>query len=85
MRAIDKLLCHPEDQPTMGLLLVRNKNRVVVEYALEGSRHPIGIAQWETQLTQELPEGLRGSMPSIEELEAALSVDLGVSSGNPTE
>ena len=73
MRAIDKLLCHPEDKPTVGLLLVRTKNRILVEYALEASRHPISVAQWETRLTQELPEELRDSLPSIQELEAALA------------
>jgi len=44
----------------------------VVEYALDGYRRPIGVAQWETQLTQNLPEDLKGSLPSIEEIEAEL-------------
>lgn len=39
MHAVDKLLCHPNDKPTLGLLLVREKNRVLVEYALSGSKH----------------------------------------------
>lgn len=76
MHAVDKLLCHPSDKPTLGLLLVREKNRVLVEYALGGSKHPISVAEWETQLTQALPEELRGSLPTIEEIEAELSTDL---------
>ena len=67
MHAVDKLLCDPNDKPTLGLLLVREKNRVLVEYALGGSNHPISVAEWETQLTQSLPDNLRCSLPTIEE------------------
>lgn len=75
MHAVDKLLCHPDDKPTLGLLLVKEKNRVLVEYALSGTNRPISVAQWETQLTQSLPDSLKGSLPSIEEIEAELSSD----------
>ena len=51
---IYQLLRHPDDKPTIGLLLVRTRNRVLVEYALAGSRHPISVAQWETRLTRQL-------------------------------
>lgn len=73
MHAVDKLLCHPDDKPTLGLLLVREKNRVLVEYALGSSKQPMSVAEWETQLTQSLPENLRDSLPTIEEIEAELS------------
>lgn len=73
MTAVDRLLAHPDDQPTLGLLLVREKNRVLVEYALAGSTQPISVAEWETQLTRALPQELKGSLPSIEEIEAELS------------
>jgi len=79
MHAVDKLLSHPDDKPTLGLLLVREKNRVLVEYALSGTSRPISIAQWETQLTQTLPDSLKGSLPSIEEIEAELSGDFDAS------
>jgi predicted nuclease of restriction endonuclease-like (RecB) superfamily len=72
LSAVDDLLRHPDDKPTIGLLLCKSKNDVVVEYALDGYRRPIGVAQWETQLTQSLPEDLKGSLPSIEEIEAEL-------------
>lgn len=75
MHAVDKLLCQQEDKPTLGLLLVREKNRVLVEYALGHSKNPISVAEWETQLTQSLPDNLKGSLPSIEEIEAELSGD----------
>jgi predicted nuclease of restriction endonuclease-like (RecB) superfamily len=72
MYAVDKLLRHGDDQATLGLLLVRSRNQVVVEYVLAGSRQPITVSQWETELTRQLPRELQGSLPSIEELEAEL-------------
>lgn len=76
MHAVDDLLRHPDDKPSLGLLLVKEKNRVLVEYALGDTKRPISVAQWETQLTQALPDNLKGSLPSIEEIEAELSGDL---------
>ena len=77
MTAVNRLLAHPDDKPTLGLLLVREKNRVLVEYALAGSTHPISVAEWETQLTRALPQELEGSLPTIEQIEAELSGELG--------
>ena len=76
MMAVDRLLTHPDDKPTLGLLLVREKNRVLVEYALGGSTQPISVAEWETQLTRALPQELQGSLPTIEEIEAELTGDM---------
>lgn len=73
MTAVDRLLCHPDDKPTLGLLLVHEKNRVLVEYALGGSTRPISVAEWDTRLTHALPEELQASLPTIEEIEAELS------------
>lgn len=72
MTAVDRLLAHTDDKPTLGLLLVREKNRVLVEYALGGNTQPISVAEWETQLTRALPEELQESLPTIEEIEAEL-------------
>jgi len=72
MTAVDKLLKHPDDKPALGLLLVREKNKVLVEYALKGTNHPISVAEWETKLTKSLPENLRSSLPTVEELEVEL-------------
>ena len=77
MTAVNRLLAHPDDKPTLGLLLVREKNRVLVEYALAGSTQPISVAEWETQLTRALPQELQDSLPTIEQIEAELSGDLG--------
>lgn len=75
LSAVDDLLRHPDDKPTIGLLLCKSKNDLVVEYALDGYRRPMGVAQWESQLTQSLPDDLKGSLPTIEEIERELEGD----------
>jgi predicted nuclease of restriction endonuclease-like (RecB) superfamily len=83
--AVDDLLRHEHDTPTIGMILCQTKNRVFAEYALRDIHKPIGIADYE--LTRALPENLASSLPSIESLEAEmealaqLSEDTG--SGNP--
>lgn len=72
LSAVDDLLRHPDDKPTIGLLLCREKKRLIVEYALRDLNKPIGVAHWETQLVRKLPKELKGSLPSIEELEQEL-------------
>ena len=73
LSAVDDLLRHPDDKPTIGLLLCRSKDRIVVEYALRDLKKPIGVAGWETKIVEKLPENLKGSLPTVEELEAELS------------
>ncbi|PIP40104.1 MAG: hypothetical protein COX19_06470 [Desulfobacterales bacterium CG23_combo_of_CG06-09_8_20_14_all_51_8] len=72
LSAVDDLLRHPDDQPTIGLLLCKSKNELVVEYALRGFKKPMGVAEWETRLTESLPDELKGSLPSIAEIESEL-------------
>jgi predicted nuclease of restriction endonuclease-like (RecB) superfamily len=72
LSAVDDLLRHPDDKPTIGLLLCRSKDRIVVEYALRDLKKPIGVAEWETRIVEALPEELRGSLPTVEEIEAEL-------------
>ncbi len=66
------LVDHPDDKPTIGLLLCQGKDRLVVEYALRGLRQPLGVADWETQVIDHLPDELRGTLPTVEEIEAEL-------------
>ena len=73
MNVVDDVLRHDDDNPTIGLLLVKEKDRVVAEYALRGYTQPMSIAEWETQLTQSLPDELKASLPSIEEIERELA------------
>jgi hypothetical protein len=72
--AVDDLLRHPGDAPTLGLILCQEKDRILAEYALRDIHKPIGIADYE--LTRALPAELASSLPSIESLEAELSADL---------
>lgn len=73
LSAVDDLLRHPDDKPTIGLLLCRSKDRIVVEYALRDLKKPIGVAGWETKIVEKLPEDLKDSLPTVQELEAELS------------
>lgn len=77
LNVVDDLLRHRDDKPSVGLLLVKDKDQMVVEYSLAGYGKPIGVAQWERQITQSLPDELKSSLPTIEEIEAELGGDLG--------
>ena len=70
LRAVDEQVKHPDDGPSIGLLLCKTKNRLVVEYALWDTTRPMGVAEY--QLVESLPDNLRGSLPTVEELEATL-------------
>ena len=72
MNIVDDMLRHPDDKPSIGLLLVKEKNHLVAKYSLMGNKKPIGVAEWEQQITDSLPEDLKPSLPSIEELEKEL-------------
>jgi predicted nuclease of restriction endonuclease-like (RecB) superfamily len=69
LNIVDDLLKHPDDKPSIGLLLVKSKNQMVVEYALSGYLNPIGVANWEREISQSLPDNLKPSLPTIEEIE----------------
>ncbi|AXE94620.1 DUF1016 domain-containing protein [Paraburkholderia terricola] len=70
LSAIDAQLKAPSDQPTIGLLLCKEHNRLVAEYALRGIAKPMGVAEY--QLLREIPQPLATELPSIEEIEAEL-------------
>ncbi len=70
LSAVDAQMKAPDDKPTIGLLLCKEKNRLVAEYALSGMDRPIGVANYE--LVRALPEPLDTSLPSIAEIEAEL-------------
>ena len=61
------------DNPTIGLLLCKSKNKVVAEYAMRDNTQPIGLAEY--QLMESLPTELQTSLPSIEQIEQALAGD----------
>jgi len=70
LSAVDDLLRTPGDQPSIGIILCKGKSTVVAEYALRNLATPIGVSSY--QLTEALPTDLRGSLPTVEELEATL-------------
>lgn len=70
LSAVDDLLRHPDDQPSIGIILCRSKNKVIAEYALRDMNKPIGVSAY--QLQDALPEQIKGSLPTIEELEDVL-------------
>ncbi len=72
LSAVDDLLKHESDEPTIGILLCKSKNDIVVEYALRDMKKPIGVSGWETKLVESLPKELEGALPTIEELEDEL-------------
>lgn len=76
LSATDDLLRHPDDKPAIGLLLCRSKNKIVVEYALRDLKRPIGVAQWETKIVKALPKELKGSLPTVREIERELADDV---------
>ncbi|MFM7161796.1 MAG: YhcG family protein [Planctomycetaceae bacterium] len=70
LSAVDDLMKHPSDAPSMGLILCKSRDRIKAEYALRDITKPIGVAAWQTKLVKSLPEKLKGSLPTIEQLEA---------------
>ena len=70
LATVDDLLRHPDDNPSIGIILCKSKNKVIVEYALKDTSRPIGVSAY--RLTRTLPEELKTTLPSVEELEKEL-------------
>ena len=70
LSAVDDLVRHPADQPTLGILLCKSKNKTIVEYALRDLSKPLGIAEY--RLAEALPDSLQSTLPTIAALEAEL-------------
>jgi predicted nuclease of restriction endonuclease-like (RecB) superfamily len=73
LSAVDDRYRQPGDQPSIGLILCRSKNRVIAEYALRDMTKPIGVAGYVTKLVDSLPRALKGVVPSVAELERGLT------------
>lgn len=67
---VDDVLRHEGDEPTIGLILCQEPNRVFAEYTLRGVETPIGVSGYE--LTRALPPEMESTMPTIEQIEAEL-------------
>jgi len=68
--AVDDLLATAQDQPSIGLIICKSKDKTIVEYALKEMQQPMGISEYE--LTRQLPEPFRSTLPSIAEIEAEI-------------
>lgn len=75
LNVVNDVLRHADDKPSIGLLLVKSKNKLVVEYSLSGFNNPIGVANWERNIENSMPENLKASLPSIDEIENELAND----------
>lgn len=76
LSAVDDLLRHQGDNPSIGMILCRTKDNVFVEYALRNFNRPIGVAEYETKLVETLPKKLKSSLPTVKEIEAELEQDI---------
>jgi predicted nuclease of restriction endonuclease-like (RecB) superfamily len=74
IKAVDEQRRQKGDNDTIGILLCKKKDKLVAEYALSDINKPMGVSEY--QLTQALPDNLKSSLPSIEEIEAEFSGDL---------
>ena len=74
LKAVDAQLSHPGDQPSIGILLCKSRDRMVVEYALSNVHKPIGVSEY--KITKSLPAEFQSSLPSVEEIEAEFTRDI---------
>ena len=81
LTAVDRQLKSEHDQPTIGLLLCKSKNKLVAEYALGDKSQPMGVAEF--KLLESLPAELQTSLPSIAQIERELAGSGPSDEGNP--
>jgi predicted nuclease of restriction endonuclease-like (RecB) superfamily len=72
LSAVDDRLRHPDDQPSIGLILCKTRNKIIAEYALRDLAKPIGVARYVTRLVEKLPAQFRGVLPAPRAIEAEL-------------
>lgn len=83
LAVVDDVLRHQDDAPTIGLILCKDKKALTVEYALGNVNTPIGVSAY--QLTESLPEELKTSLPSVEQLEEEFAGMSGEAEGDQDE
>lgn len=72
LTVVDEQMRHPDDKPSIGLLLCKDNNKLVAEYALRDVGKPIGVSEWRTKLVSALPKKLRSALPSVKDIEREL-------------
>ncbi len=75
LKAIDSQLRTDCDQPTIGILICKKKDKIVAEYALSDINKPIGVSEY--RLTESIPDTFKGSLPTIEQIEAEVGGERG--------
>jgi len=77
LSAVDDVLKKDCDNPSIGLILCRDKNKTVAEYALRDMTKPIGVSEY--KLTEYLPQELENALPSVEDIEKRIRAQYDVS------
>jgi hypothetical protein len=70
--AVDDCPCHPDDQPSIGILLFDTRSKVITEYALQDVGKPTGVARYVTRLVKSLPDNLKAVLSSPGQIAAGL-------------
>lgn len=72
LAALDDQAREPGENASIGLILCRERNRVVVEYALRGATGPIGVAEYKVLVAGALPAAMADALPTAEEIETGI-------------
>ena len=78
LSAVDDQLRTPDDQPTIGLILCKDKDKLDVEYALRDINKPMGVSSF---IGKDIPLSVQSQLPSVEEIEVELAAQVRHDSG----
>jgi hypothetical protein len=67
---VDSRIKNKDDNPTIGIILCKNKDRIIAEYSLRSMTKPMGVSEY--KLSRVIPEKLRKALPTVEEIEQEL-------------
>jgi hypothetical protein len=68
LSAVDEQLRHLDDKPSIGIILCKGRNELIVEYSLRDTSKPMGVAQYQLTPGSALPESLQNDLPTIADL-----------------
>lgn len=72
LTALDELVKLPDENPSIGIIICKEKKRTIVEYALKNIGKPIGVSSY--QISNTLPEDLKSLLPSPDEIEERMAL-----------
>ena len=81
LSAVDNMLRKEGDHPTIGLLLCKEKNNIIAEYALQEINRPIGVSEY--KLVEQLPSNLENALPSVEDIEKRIKAKYEIEGDEP--